>query len=73
MTYGSNKNRFLRGAAAMTIDLGQFDHVSDKGYGEPLSDPICVCRFEKAQPAGQLIDFGDQVRPVMDCIEQLST
>ena len=38
----SNKNRVLRGEAAMKIDLGKSDHVSGKEYGEPLSDPIYV-------------------------------
>ena len=57
----------------MTVDLSQFGHVSGKDYGVSLSDPLCVCGFEKALLAGQLIDFGDPVSPAMDCIEQLST
>ena len=47
--------------------------LSNKKYGEPLGEPICVCGFEKALSAEQLIGFGDPTRPVMDCIEQLST
>ena len=69
----SNKDQVFRGAADMTIDLSQFSHVSGMKYGEPLSDPTCVCGFEKVLSAEQLIDFGDSVRPVMDCIKQLST
>ena len=68
-----NKDCVLRGASAMTVDLSKFGSISGKKYEEPLGDPVCVCGFEKALSAGQLIDFGDPVRPVMDCIEQLST
>ena len=55
------------------------DTKSDKDYvlsGEAamaVDDPVCVCGFEKALSAGQLINFGDPVCSVMDCIEQLST
>ena len=41
-------------------------------HGELPDDPVYVCSFEKALSAGQLIDFGEPVRPVMDYIEQLS-
>ena len=65
----SNKDCFFRGAAAMVVDISKLGSVSGKKYGEPLGDPVCVCSFEKAILAVQLIDFGDPVRPVMDCIE----
>ena len=68
----SNKYRVFRSSAAMTINLSWFCHVSGKGYGEPLSDPICICGFERALSAGKIINFGDLARPVMDCIQQLS-
>ena len=68
-----NKDYFLRGAAAVEVDLSKFGSVSGKKYGEPLGDPVCVCLFESTLSAGKLIDFGDPVRSVMVCIEQLST
>ena len=46
----------------MSVDLSKFGIVSEKKYGGPLDDPVCVCGFEKALSAGQLIDFGDPVR-----------
>ena len=63
----------LRGAAAMVVDLSKFSSVSGNKYGEPLGDPACVYGFEKAFSVGKLIDFGDLLHPVMDCIEKLST
>ena len=57
----------------MSVDLSKVGIVSGKNYGEPLDDPVCICGFERALSARQLIDFGDWVRPVMDCIEHLST
>ena len=51
----------------------QVGSISGKEYVEPFSDPICVCKFEKVLSAGQLIDFGEPARPVMDCIEQFFT
>ena len=56
----------------MTVDLNKLGSISGKKYGEPLDDPVCVCSFEKVLLAEELIDFGDPVRPMMDCIEQLS-
>ena len=50
----------------MTVDFSKFGTISGKKYGEPLDDPVCVCGFEKALLARQLIDFGDPIRPVMD-------
>ena len=44
-----------------------------KEYREQFSNPICVCGFEYVFSVGQLDDFGDTVRPVLDCIEHLST
>ena len=61
-----NKYCALRGASAMTVGLSKFGSISGMKYGEPLDDPVCVCGFEKALSAGQLIYFGDLVRPVMD-------
>ena len=66
----SYKDYVLRGAAAMAFDLSKFGTISEKKYGEPLDGPVCVCGFEKAFSAEQLIDFRDPVRPLMDCIEQ---
>ena len=57
----------------MRIDLSQLGNISGQKYGEQLSDPVCVCGFEKALSAGELIDFGDPLRPVMECIELIST
>ena len=68
-----NKDCILRGAAVMAIDISKLGTISGKKHGEPLDDPVCVCGFEKALSAGQLIDFSDPVRPAMDCFEQLST
>ena len=68
-----NKDCALRGALAMVIDVSKLGIISDTKYGEPLDDAVCVCGFEKSLSAGQLIDFGDTVRPEMYCIEQLST
>ena len=69
----SNKDYVLRDAAAMVDDFSKLGNISVKKYEAPLADPVGVCGFEKALSAGQLIYFGDPVRPVMDCIEQLST
>ena len=69
----SNKEYVLRGATAMVVDFSQFGSISRKRYGEPLGDLVCFCVFEKALLAGQLVDFGDPVHPVMNCIEKLST
>ena len=69
----SDKDYVLHGAAAMIVEFSKFGSISGKKYEEPLVDPVCVCGFEKTLLAGQLIDFGDPVRPVMDCIEQLYT
>ena len=69
----SNNDCVFRSASAMTADLSKFDTESGKKYGDPLGDPVCVCGFEKALSARQLIEFDDQVRPVMVFIEQLST
>ena len=69
----SDKEYVIRGAAAMAVGLRKFDIISGKKYGKPLDDLVCVCGFEKALLAGQLIDFGDPVRLVMNFIEQLST
>ena len=63
----------LRGASAMTTNLSKLGTISSKKHGEPLDDSLCVYGFEKVLSAGQFIDFGDPVRPVMDCIEQLCT
>ena len=57
----------------MKIDLSKLGSKSDKKHGEPLDYPVCVCRFDKALSAGQLIDFGGPVRPVIDCIEHFPT
>ena len=56
----SGQGCFLRGAEAMSVDLSKFGIISGKKYGELLDDPVCVCGFEKALSAGQLIDFGDR-------------
>ena len=48
----SNKDYFLRGAAAGVIDLSKLGPVSGKKYGEPLDDPVCVCGFEKTLSTG---------------------
>ena len=46
---------------------------SDRKFGELLGgESIRICGFEKVLSTGQLIDFGDPARPVMDYIEQLS-
>ena len=68
-----DKDYVLCDAAAMAVDLSKLGSISEKKYEEPLDDHVCVYSFEKALSAGQLIDFGDSVRPAMDCIEQLST
>ena len=47
--------------------------IFGKKYGEPFVDPVRICSLEKALSAEQLIDLGDPIRPVMDCIEQLYT
>ena len=57
----SNKDYILRVAAAMAIDLSNFATISGKKCEEPLDDRVCVCGFEKALSAGQLIYFGDRV------------
>ena len=57
----------------MPVDLSKLGTISGKKYGDPQDDPVCVCDFEKSLSARQVIDFGDPVRLVMDCIEQLST
>ena len=57
----------------MTVDLSKFGTMCGKNYGEPLDDPVCVCGFEKAISAGQLIESGDPVHTVMYRIDQLST
>ena len=41
------------------VDLSKLVSVSGKNYGEPLNDLVCVCGFENALSAGQLIDFDD--------------
>ena len=48
-----NRDCALRGASAMTIDLGKSGSISGKKYGEPLDDPVCVCGFEKILSAGK--------------------
>ena len=57
----------------MTVELSRFGIICGRKYGKPLDDPVCVCGFKTALSIGKLIDFGDLTRPVMDCIEQLST
>ena len=69
----SNKDCFFRSAAAVAVDLSKLCFVSAKKYGKPLDDSVYICGFEKSLSAGQLIDFSDPIRSVMDCIEQLST
>ena len=41
----SDKDYVLRGVAAMVVDLSKFGTISDKKYGEPVGDPVCVCAF----------------------------
>ena len=57
----------------MTVDVSKFGSISGKKYEKLLGDPVRVCKSEKVFSAGLLIDFGDPVRQVMDCIEQFST
>ena len=57
----------------MTANLSKFGSLSGLKYEQTVSEIICACDFEKFLSADQLIDFGDPVRPVMDCIEQRST
>ena len=44
----SSKDRVLRAAAEMTVDLSKLGTISGKKYGEQLDEPVCVCGFEKA-------------------------
>ena len=69
----TNKDRIIRGAAAMIVDLSKFGTESEKNYREPLREPVCVCSFKKAFSVGKLIDLGDSACPKMYCIKQLST
>ena len=69
----SSKDYVLHGAVTMVVDLSKFGTISGKKYEEPLGDPVSVCGSEKALSAGKLINFGDAIGLVLDCIEQLST
>ena len=44
----SNKDCFLRNAAAKAFNLSKLGSVSGNKYGAPLSDPVSVCGFERA-------------------------
>ena len=65
-----NKDRFLHGVAAKLADFSKFGGFSGPKYGEAVSESVCVCGFEEALLALQLIDFDGLARPVMYCIEQ---
>ena len=56
-----NEYSFFRSAAVIALDFIKFGSFSEKKYGEPLDELICVYVFEKALSAGQMIDFGDPV------------
>ena len=68
-----NKGNLIRGASAIPVDFSKLSSVSGQKCGEMLGEPVCVCGFEKTPLAGKLIDVGYSVRPLMDCIELLST
>ena len=38
----SDRDNLLRDAAAMAVDLNNFDIMFGKKYGEPSDDPVCV-------------------------------
>ena len=61
-----NKDNFLRFVAAMAFDFSKIGCLSGQKYGESLGGPVSVCSFEKALSGGQLIEFGNPVRPVMN-------
>ena len=42
----SNNDWFIRGAAAVAVELSKLGSVSRKKYGEPLVDHVFVCGFE---------------------------
>ena len=68
-----NKDNLLGGAEVITINSSKSGCISEKKYGEPLGETICVLRFEESLLVGHLIEFGDPASLVMDFIEQLST
>ena len=43
----SNKDSLLSGAAALAVEVCKLGSLSRKRYGGLLSDPVCVCGFEK--------------------------
>ena len=61
-----NKDYFPRGADSRVVDFSRFGCLSDQKYGESFDELVIVCSFQKTLSAGQLIEFGDPVRSVMD-------
>ena len=41
-----DKDNFLRGTTAMTVDFSKFGYLSDLKYDEAIDGPACVCGFE---------------------------
>ena len=62
----------FHGEAAIALDLRALGTISEKKHGEPLGDIVSVGGFDKDRSGGQLINFGDLPRQVMDGVEQLS-
>ena len=63
-----DKHHLLSGATAMAVDFNKFGCLWNIKYGKAIGEAVCVCGFEKAFSAGQLIYSDDLICPVRNDI-----